>query len=259
MPCGNLLMRGKQILVLFLGISTLACTGAPPSATPLPPPSDPPDPGFCNKAGTNLLTTVDGSWSLQQGAGWALAGPIPIPLPPHEAAPIIFKFDPQQGLTYAQSADLAEEMVMFPAFNEQQDLAEELLKTQDIDTSKISGSGCDWDKLPIVIGTNHYSSFSVSTMCYAIAQAQKRYGFPLRMDNCEKLPPQVFPSELDMEMTLVVRFISSRYGLGTLFFQGTDKSTVTVGGESPFSYLYKRESFEMESKYMAQVPVTLFR
>lgn len=264
--------RTPSYFILLLCVSSLACTGSPdiPDA-PSGPPDPTADPAFCGKAGTDLLTALDGSWSLQQGAGVAHGGPFAIPLSPHPPAPIYFKYDPQRGLMDAQGYDQVTEMVMFPVVNEQQNLAEKLLKKGDIDTSKISGSSCGWDALPIFIGTEKY--FFSSDPGVVHETVVKKYLFcdtigdaslPINAltvltvdllraafrEQCKR--PLLHPEDDSggMTMTLVVRFVSPRYGLGTLFFKGTDKSTITVD---------KRDPFELESPYRAHAPVTLFR
>ena len=194
--------------------------------------------GFCALAGTDLLSALDGSWTIQQGAGLA-AGQhngraITIPLPPPPVASVNFTYDAQQRVIDVESADLAEKMIMFPSAPAQQNQASQLLGAQTAGNAAASGSGCDWYSLPIMIGTNHYVSKSVNYVHYYSNHAANcapgatgwglggtfysaEFDKNMTMEEyCTSTPPGRF----DMEMTIVLRFTNSQSGSGSVHYTG---------------------------------------
>jgi hypothetical protein len=115
---------------------------------------------FCASAPHELLTALDGSWTLTQGPGLAIGG-LPIPLPAHPPVPVTLEYILEGGhaILNAQGQD----MLMMPTTTED---ASELLGelNQYLVTSTEGMDACDWYALPTLVGTNLYDlSFNLVT------------------------------------------------------------------------------------------------
>lgn len=202
------------------------------------------DSSFCSLSGEDLLVAIDGSWSLKQGSGLAMGGPIPIPLPSHGAQPVVFEYNPEKRFIVVAAADLSDSMVMFPSAEKQLIQAEELLDAFGKDDEKVV-SDCDWDTLPILIGTNVYtgdytgSYYGLTrTFCEGLAGESEEVTIQRVALGvlCVNSIPETART-LDMEMTLVIRFSDARHGSGVIYFDGEEDGY----------------------KYVAQAPITLSR
>jgi hypothetical protein len=256
----------RFLALLLVSAGVMACGFAMPAPPPyamggptLPPGPDMPsqiDPAYCESPGADLLASLEGSWSLQQqrGVAWGKTdkGSIGIPLPGHDPAPVVFEYLPELGVMHVQSADLAEEMTMFPATSEQEDAAETLIGAGAGETGGTSGPECDWYDAPLFIGTNFYSGYEVDTQDFGrwlpTCVLMSLLVYNVDPGSCRGLQT---PSELEleMEMTLVLRFSDAGNASGMIYFEGTGKETEYSAGMPT----------ETSSEFRAGAPVTLSR
>lgn len=234
----------KQFLLLSLFIIAHASVGQAQQQ------SDSGTKSFCTLTATDLLAVLNGSWTIQQGSGTATgrtsAGAITIPLPPPSPTSVNFKYDSAKGVVEITSADLAEGMVMFPAAEQQQGEATQLLGAKSAGTA----SACTWSSLPTLIGTNFYSAFGKEF--YAMADSLSFCeNFRKKMEAKNAGPyysrPDVkewykkhcsdkqLPSPFEMEMTMVLRFSSANHGSGTVYFKGKDEMS-TFNSSAPVTF-----------------------
>lgn len=193
--------------------------------------SDPSDqsPEFCDITGQELLPVIDGTWTLQQGAGVAAVAGLTIPLPPSSTS-VTFEYDAGSGLMDVKSADLQDGMIMFPIVEQLVEISNEMMAEADVAT--VTGN-CDWNEIPIIVGTNFYqltetvaaSAEVLQNLCVAprwtnpepgsyYAQPAQREWFE---DNCLQ-----FDHLLDgeLKMTIMLKFSSSNAGSGYVVFNG---------------------------------------
>lgn len=218
--------------------------------------SEEPTGAFCALAGLDLLAALDGSWTIHQEQGKAHAGMMTIQLPPPPPTPVTFAFNPQTRVVDVRSANLADEMIMFPVSPVQQAAADELIGEPP--AGNPSGPVCAWLAAPTLIGTNVYVGWNFEqwlfvtpgpkSTCGQIEEtmaspppkeedyedptifeiAQKNYSnskafyYEYCQDELKELPGG---GTLEMEMTLVLRFTSANSGAGTVYYTGqTDKA-----------------------------------
>jgi hypothetical protein len=224
---------------------------------------------FCALAGLDLLAALDGSWTIRQGPGQAQAGVMTIPLPAPPPAPVTFKFDPQRRLVDVRSADLADGMIMFPAAPVQQAAADQLIGKPP--TGNPTGPVCAWLTSPTLIGTNVYFALDKWTFFKEPAEVKWKCGEFLAAvrdpdgpeavrllallilagspddkksfnysaqwyldTHCGEASPRV--SAFEMEMTLVLRFLSKNSAAGMVYFEGkTDQARFRASAPVRFS------------------------
>jgi hypothetical protein len=268
MPHGHWTLRVKHFFLLLLFVNTLGCMGLEdyvPEVSP-DPPSDASDPGFCALKSMELLKTLDGTWKLYQDPGAALAGFVPVPLPRHDPVTLILKYDFILHLMEVTSDGLNEGTIMFPVVQEQQEVAEKILAENIITGEKApkkankSGSGCEGHTIPILVGTRNYvrdtgDSPESSPRIWRIQKwLCNKFGLP-----CAPIPWKDRTRHLNMEMTLLLEFSSSRYGTGSLLFIGHHKDTITIEGGEKSSFFHTGREYDVNIPYVAQAPIVIAR
>lgn len=161
-----------------------------------------------------MLVALDGAWNLRQGPGAAYVAGTAIPLPAHAPVAVRFNYDSAQRLVHIVSADLANGIHMFPTATQQSAGAAAALADQPA-----FSSSCDWYALPTLIGTNvyhfveeaHFERFAAAdALCLLLGSMF-----------CFEVPPSHHPGgEVDMQMTLILRFTSANSGSGVVIFSG---------------------------------------
>lgn len=234
---GAALMRSRFVprAVVFRDLAAALLLGAP--LTPLDAQTPPSGEGaaFCELAGEELVRSLEGSWTLDQGPGGVIY-PIPQPLPDQPPVGVRFTWNAEEGVMDAVAADLSDEMILFPAIGEDRVAAEEMI---DVGAEDASAEGCAWSTTPVVIGTNWY--FSGAMGVYMRSRWERFCSDPR---NAEWVGPQCdleanpYPPEptFEMEMTLMLRFQTPDYGAGAVFFQGSTEvegSTYEFGAQAP--------------------------
>lgn len=181
---------------------------------------------FCQLSGEELVRSLEGSWTLDQGPGSVLY-PIAQPLPDQAPIGVRFTWNAEEGVIEAVAADLSGDMVLYPASGWEQEQAEEWV---GLGAGEAVDSGCGWSTTPVVVGTNWYYSGAGELYSWMLWQE-----FCSEPGNAEWVGPQCDPSDpmwspppsqFEMEMTLMLRFQTPDYGAGGVFFQG---STVVEG------------------------------
>lgn len=262
----TLMVKYLILFALVMGMISCAIPEFPPD-----PPAGIPDPEFCDLEGNDLLQALEGSWKLYQEPGMLLAGPIPFPLGRQASTPIVLKKIPEKALMDVEAADRSDGLVMFAAVREQEKIAEvalakNLISDDALRKKKRAGSGCPEKNLPILIGTRDYSgreTFRAEATPFCkdkheqnkLVQVITRSFDIIGMPTCDYSSPKTIDTELDMKMTLVVRFSSPRYGEGTVIFVGKRDDTVTIHADSK----YLREEADVSIPAFAQAPIVLAR
>jgi len=113
---------------------------------------------LCATSPAELLAALDGTWTLNQGPGWAAAGggAIGTPLPAHPPQQIQIALDPNLGLPVLSAQ--GQHMMMVPA--EPEPVAEHIdsvIEETGSAGAQSNATDCDWYGLPPIIGTNMYS------------------------------------------------------------------------------------------------------
>lgn len=108
---------------------------------------------FCAIAPQELLVALDGSWSLEQGAGLAVGG-VPIPLPAHPPVAMRLEYDAEGG--FAILGGQGQQMVMVPVVTE---TASAVLGDwfEHFATATEGMDACEWYALPTLVGSNVYA------------------------------------------------------------------------------------------------------
>lgn len=115
--------------------------------------------GFCATAPQDLLSALDGSWSLTQGRGIAIGGP-PIPLPAHPPVEMGLEYNSEGG--YAILSGQGQQMLMLPTSTE---TASNILGglNENFVTATEGMDACDWYALPTLVGSNWYDLTRIIT------------------------------------------------------------------------------------------------
>jgi hypothetical protein len=188
---------------------------------------------FCDFDGEQLVRSLEGSWTLDQGPG-AIIYPIPQPLPDQDPVGVRFTWNAEEEVMDAVAADLSDEMILFPAIGEDREAAEEMI---DVGADGAIGEGCAWSTTPVLIGTNWYFH---GAMGISVRARWERFCSDPR--NAEWVGPQCDTSDrppeptFEMEMTLMLRFQTPNYGAGAVFFQGAGEvegSSYGFGAQAP--------------------------
>lgn len=189
------------------------------------------DDGFCTMAPSELLAALDGTWSLKQGAGAALGesnrGVAGVPLPPHGAQPLGFKYDPQRGVAVLSGQDTPDQMILFPVASAQAEQAARAFARGDAAKARAASTHCNPDSLRIFVGTNSYAldrdaaqhrggSSEAAYFCSMLGMT----GIPPAPVQRACSPRTTEAAHGQMTMTLLVRFQSANAGSGMLYFQG---------------------------------------
>ena len=248
-------------------------------ATPIPARAAPAPDGFCGSSPQEMLAALDGTWNLTQGKGFATAGPpqmsFVVPLPAHPAQPLTITYDPAAGVATATGAAPGETMIMVPATQAGAAAVVGIIGQEDIEDYLEIGTGCDWDAIPIMIGTNIYSLDSITNgpdagpnhfygsfggygfdYCTAgdVGEIDQALVFGHNSDIpvaptldsdyesvCDPDDPELngpaVPevSEGQMSMSLAVKFQSPTSGTGILLFKGT-KDGYPFSAKAPVSF-----------------------
>ncbi|MDX1745012.1 MAG: hypothetical protein R3324_03665 [Halobacteriales archaeon] len=231
-----------------------------PDDSPVPPAPTAPesvDPRFCESSGAELLPALEGSWSIEQGAGlvWGATeqGSITMPLAGHDPVPVVLEYLPERGVMHVQNVGQEGDMDLFPATEAQLSFAEPLIEPDGDEDPAPSTPGCDWFESPLFIGTNYYVGEEEVTAedatewvpSCAVLSLVVPYFDP---DWCRRTrdPSR---SSFEMEMTVVLRFSGQAHASGMLYFEGSGEST-EFGGGAPT---------ETSSVFRAAAPVQLSR
>lgn len=138
-------MTERLILACFVLVLTASLAVA----------QDPPSGGgdFCAIAPQALLVALDGSWSMEQGPGFAIGG-VPIPLPAHPPVAMRLEYVADGG--YAILSGQGQQMAMVPMVTE---TATEVLGdwSEHFVSSTEGMEACDWYALPTLMGSNVYA------------------------------------------------------------------------------------------------------
>lgn len=112
----------------------------------------------CPTAPRDLLAGLDGSWSVQQGAG-VMFVPVmgAMPLPPHEPLRLTMDHDPETGTSQLTGNGRNEKMIMFPTHESLVPRIQDLVNQAEKENLLNFGDSCDWSALPLIVGTNSYS------------------------------------------------------------------------------------------------------
>ena len=237
-------LRQVTILPLLVAVVAVPARGQQPAGGPAS--------AFCALTGSELLAALNGSWTIYQAAGHARAGIMTVPLPAQRPATVTFAFDSLAGMINVQGVNVDGEMDMFPVAPLQQAQADQLIGEKP--ASKGPEPVCEWGDVPTLIGTNFYLAWeSINViltrewreeLCKSIEKKmadppqyedpataavaaknrenEKKYHEQYCNKEEKKLPSG---ADLEMEMTLVLRFTSPNSGAGTLYFEGeTNKS-----------------------------------
>lgn len=112
----------------------------------------------CPTAPRDLLAGLDGTWSVQQGAGVMI---VPVmgamPLPPHEPLRLTMAYDPETGTSQLTGNGPDEQLIMFPTHESLVPQIQELVSEADKEDLLNIGEGCNWYALPLMVGTDTYS------------------------------------------------------------------------------------------------------
>jgi hypothetical protein len=212
---------------------------------------------FCALTGTDLLAALDGSWTVTNKAGTAVArepthgGIIAFPYPAGPPGTIIFKYDPERRVIDATDPDKEVEMVLVPTGGDLGDLkpvTDALVGARPADWA-----ACDWSTVPTVMGGSGWYAYSVTRpgdfygelaaeLIYN-CETYQHFGLPELSKNCDQdllrenlEGPYLLPGgssrfdvrreDFEMSMTLFLRFSSANSASGSLFFEGSqDGST----------------------------------
>jgi hypothetical protein len=146
-------MGGGTAFIRYAGVALalgIACLSAPAHA------QQHGDDPFCASAPLEMLAALEGPWTLRQGAGFAAAGAMVLPLPAHPPQTVVLDYD--EGAWYATLTGMAgERMVMFPTDENQIEAVVKYLTEADAANLLEIGAGCDWYSLPLMLGSNSYS------------------------------------------------------------------------------------------------------
>lgn len=112
----------------------------------------------CPTAPRDLLAGLDGTWSVQQGAGVMIVPVLgAMPLPPHEPLRLTMAYDPETGTSQLTGNGPDEQLIMFPTHESLVPQIQEVVSEADKEDLLNIGEGCNWYALPLMVGTNTYS------------------------------------------------------------------------------------------------------
>ncbi|MCB2048459.1 MAG: hypothetical protein KDE32_09565 [Novosphingobium sp.] len=208
-----------------------------------------PDETFCAQAPKEMLAALDGTWTVSQGPGVAVAGGftgnpvIPksvmtIPLPPHKGKRFKIAFDPENGKAVL-SGD-GQKLDMIAASSKELNKVSRHLDGEDLKGMVDKKAGCDWYSLPIMVGSKMYRLKGVEqggkpTWSMFLPIPKKPMYICLREDGrvageflggtseCWTEPYEV-DAKGDMKMSVIVKFQSATSGGGMLYFEGKSGS-----------------------------------
>ncbi|CAM3853095.1 hypothetical protein [Litorimonas haliclonae] len=199
---------------------------------------------FCATAPNELLSTIEGSWSLKQGAGVAMGqGFLPIPLMAHPPQNIDIDVDKEAGLASIQQG--GEKIVLAPVAPDGVAEIDTMLRESDAEGMIDTSGGCDWYSLPLMVGSNLYDlsadvkglyknsttvilgSLGAFMVCRdsngPMELARTTSDAPVMViEEYRELCPKrdLVPDEGELVMTLLVKFNGPNSGSGVLLFEG---------------------------------------
>ncbi|MCX7560559.1 hypothetical protein OS190_13360 [Sulfitobacter sp. F26204] len=201
---------------------------------------------FCALSPLQMLTQLDGTWTLKQGAGGAATyRGIGVPLPPQKPIGLKLTYNEKSGFVEMLSASGDNRAVLFPSENSDNNWAAEMI--QKFPESAPENAGCTWSEMPVFIGTNVYdlsghSGGGVHTLetikdglfdgplsyseCKNVVEIGGRKAarpehqpfFDAEFKKCESLVGQLTPGT--MVMTIFARFLNADTASGTVTFEG---------------------------------------
>lgn len=190
-------------IALALGVAYLSAPAhAQQPAQGVPARTSTTDDPFCASAPLAMLAALEGPWTLRQGAGFAVAGAMMIPLPAHPPQTVVLDYD-EQAWHATLTGMAGERLVMFPTDERQIEEVVTYLNEADAANLLQFGAGCDWYSLPLMLGSNSYSlSRDEATEELALITV----GFPsavvgldgggVRIGFCAPVPDQVREGEI---------------------------------------------------------------
>lgn len=111
---------------------------------------------FCTTPPIELLRELEGTWQVKQGAGYTLSGVGQFPLPPQPAQSMEFQYIAHHDIGVLSGQ--GQHMIMLPGnAGQMADHLDSLLLDTGLRDVRQDVSGCDWQTMPSLVGTNHYS------------------------------------------------------------------------------------------------------
>jgi hypothetical protein len=195
---------------------------------------------FCTAAANDMLSSLDGTWSLKQGPGFALSGAGAIPLPAHPAQSMKLEYHPEAGFSVLSAQ--GQSMAMAPMIDpgELPEVTNFLTEQENEGILQV-GPGCDWDELPTMIGGKNYAleadiaadpGFMVTYVPIPVVgdlivcrrQSGAWAGYlpvgPGAIGAPCSAPAEHLDGNGQMRMTLIVKVQSADSGSGMLLFKG---------------------------------------
>lgn len=176
------------------------------------------------------MMSLEGTWNLTQGSGIAIGGFIPLPLPAHGAVPVVFQYDTTSGTMYGAAADQSDGMVFTVAGDGLANVAERMTENGSAPPANELRPFCGSSGYPVLIGVRDYSgSYTgthtsiVDTFCKVAAAVLPGH---LTEDDCPELDGSAdpeFAGDLDMQMTITLKFSSPSSASGNVHFVGQEQ------------------------------------
>ncbi len=204
------------------------------------------DDSFCSQSPRDILASLDGTWTLKQGSGFAVAagpsgnmafpiGGMAIPLPPHAPQKVLLRFDASKHFATLSGAE--EDMAMIATTEADLSAVSKYLRSEKISKLLDKGSGCNWDSLPMIIGSSdyvldtglriHYMRLNKVPLLSGKVLCLDERGMITGVkdedrwdiDPCKKIP-RVKVKTSEMKMTVILKFQTPNKGSGVLLFEG---------------------------------------
>lgn len=132
------------------------------------------DDTFCAQAPVEMVKAIEGRWTLTQGAGVALGGVIPIPLPAQAPQSVAIDVDENSGIAFLEHE--GQKLAIVPVLPEQAVDQMAWLRDDEIEGLTNPGGSCDWYALPVMLGSNVYALNAETAAAEAANPENKTYG-----------------------------------------------------------------------------------
>ena len=110
---------------------------------------------FCATAPTDLLSALDGAWTLTHGPGVSMTGMGTHAFPAPEPTTLQFQYLPNYG--FGELSGDGQSMLMFPAGGQATAAyIDGVISQSSLQNVQPNSAGCDWYALPSLVGTNSY-------------------------------------------------------------------------------------------------------
>lgn len=130
--------------------------------------------GFCANAPLEMVKAIEGRWTLTQGAGVAVGGFIPIPLPAQAPQSVSIDVDGNSGIAFLKHE--GQKLAIVPVLPEQAVDQMAWLRDDEIDGLTNPGGACDWYALPVMLGSNIYALNAETAAAEAANTENEAYG-----------------------------------------------------------------------------------